>query len=150
VDHSRLLTICIYSHARWIGNLTTKRPITHYAFERCLTRVSLIPISDINPAYLIRQHQPLVDQRWNTNYHHRRTSTAFAVMHAVFDRPDNDILGDWVPTSDPIRLSSRKGRFCGRDWSKIWHAQEVCRGGKVSSQGGYQRTFSSLCSFVIC
>jgi len=38
VDRSGLLTICIYSHTRWI---------------------SFIPIPDISPAYLVRQHQNL-------------------------------------------------------------------------------------------
>ena len=40
--------------------------------------------------------------------------------------------------------------LCGRNWSKIWHPQEVCCGGKVSSHGGYKKACSSLCSFLFC
>ena len=123
------------------------RPVTHYTFDSRLTTISLIPTSNINPAYLVQQHQTLIDRQWNTN-HHSQTSTASAVMHSVFGRLVNHILGACVFTSDRIRLSSRKGRLCGRNWSKIWHAHEECPGGKVSSQGAYKKVCSFLCSFI--
>ena len=37
-------------------------------------------------------------------------------MHLGFGRPDNNILGACVLTSDQIRLYSRKGQTCGGNW----------------------------------
>ena len=63
IERSGLLTICIYSHACSIGNHTAKTSVTPYMPESCRTFISVRPISDTNPAYLMRRHQTLVNQQ---------------------------------------------------------------------------------------
>ena len=58
-------------------------PITHYAHKSSCITISLIPISHINPAYLMRQYQTPMNLQGNTNYHHSRTSTALAVIVVI-------------------------------------------------------------------
>ena len=150
VDRSGLLTICIYSHAGQIRNLIApicytlclRKTSHYYSLHTDLWHQPCISSATVSkPPFIDNETRSIINSR---------TNIASAVMHSVFSESVDHNLGAWAFTSDEIRLRSRKEPLCSRNWSKIWHAQEVCRGGKVSSHRGYRIAYSSHCLFVLC
>ena len=116
--------------------------VTHYTSECCRMIISLTPLSDINPAYLMRQHQTPIYNQWNTNTIDNRICTESEAAGTTRSSAMNDLprsVGD-VRWKHVLLPESRR---------RIGQAQEVCQKKGGFYCGGYKASCYSLCSFLI-
>ena len=148
MDHSGLLTICIYSHVCWTRSTTAK------------TCDTLPPRKLSHHTSLSHSHQPCISKCENikhqfTNYETQTPATAEHLPHPQWQTlSEAGSITQSPVTTAPPQVSTGKGRKkkdLGMERGRrIRHGEEVCGGRRFSVDGDIRQSDLPFCSFLFC